>query len=134
MAFAVLDPTVGSSRTFINFKGELHSQAEVVREITREGVDGVSFIRIGKKAVGSPFVATLDAVNAAGAHVIHQALRDMKGQLATFTDVRGIVHNNVMIQESTHIETVRIGLSVGGTLSNPQYLIRWRFVLRATAV
>lgn len=124
-------PTL-DDQAFVDFVGALQKQRVVVRSHERLGIDGVAFTRFGKKAPPSRFIGRIDVGDAAAAAAMRVTLYAKQGEKVTYVDAAGTSHADVVVEEVREIATAPITKAVGGEQSDPEFLMTWEFVLRAT--
>ncbi len=122
--------------TLLTLTGGINpGDGEQVEEITRPGVDGIAFRRIGKRGFPFRLQTTLDVESSAQAKAHIISCKSLQGSVVNFTDGVGQTWNNYIVLRVTHTETRRIQTAVGGLSgSNAAYLVSMAWTLQATEV
>lgn len=120
------------SQAFVDLKGALQKQRVVVQEHHRKGIDGSAFTRFGKKAPPSRFIGRIDVNDAAAAETMRGTLYDKQGTKVTLVDEAGTSHDDVVVEDVRELATDPITKAVGGEQSDPDFMMTWEFMLRAT--
>ena len=120
---------------FLTVKGGINpGHGEQVEEITRAGVDGVAFRKIGKR--GQPFrlQATVDVLSNLSAQSLVNACKSLQGALVDISDDTGAGWYDYVVLQVRHVQTKRVMRAVGGLTSGAgAYLVTVDFWLQATA-
>ena len=121
--------------TFIGLHGEINVLGERLVNITRAGLDGHSFRKVGKTA--EPFtlrgVVDLDT----GADRVKATMviyKTFTGKLCTITDDLAEAHTNMMCLGVRLIRSVKPAAAVGGVSTSKAYLVTVDFRFQATEV
>lgn len=126
-------PSIGSNN-FVTLHGQIEPLGLQVESITRPGVDGHAFRRIGKRAEPSVLTGLLDVVDAAAVTAALAAYRATQGTIVTVVDGRGVTTNNVVVVMVKVIETRPVGVTSGGLNATPAFIIRSEWTLQPTEI
>jgi hypothetical protein len=122
-----------STYTVLTMQGAVTpATGERLEEITRPGVDGVAFRRIGKKGAAFKLQTTVDTESAAGARTLYDNYKALQGQLVTITDTSGRIYTDIMVLNVQASAPQRILGASSGVTANPNYLLNANWQLQAT--
>lgn len=122
---------------FVELRGALLPQIERIKSLERPGIDGIAFLKMGKKASASRLVGLALAANANGLKTLLDDLAALRGEKVTVIFQRGTTpesHPDVIVEEARELRTFGIGIGVGGPITNPKFGTEWEFSCRETMV
>ncbi len=106
--------TVGGN-PMITMTGTPRLLEERLRDITRPGVDGSAFKKLGKRAEWFEIRTMSGAASAAAANTLIEGYRDLVGTLVVLVDDHNITWNNVVVLRITQAAIRKISTPAGGT-------------------
>lgn len=120
--------------SFITLEGGLNpGSGEQLEEITRPGVDGVAYRRIGRRGVPFRMQSLADVANAANAHSLILNYKALQGGLVTLVDETGQSWFNVMVLRVQCSQPKYVtGMSGGLTGGQTGYLVSADWLLQMT--
>ena len=106
--------TVGG-QPMIAMRGTPLLLAERLRDISRPGVDGSAFKKLGKRADWFELRTTSGAASAAAAKTLIETYRNLVGTLVVLVDDHNITWNNVVVLRIAEAAIRRVRTPAGGT-------------------
>ena len=110
------DPTINDGAVnldFIILNGELGGLRESLAEITRHGVDGHEYQKLGTRAPTTMLLGERDKDSAANAKTLQTAYEDMVSEIVTITDSHGQAWTNFVVRD-VQVTIRKCGVSAGG--------------------
>lgn len=126
-------PGIGAF-TFIALSGSVNpGNGEQLENITRKGVDGVSFRKTGKRSRPFALKSIVDVANAAAAKSLMIDYKSAQGSVVTVDDAYGQTWNNIVI-ERVDLHPPRFIQSKTGGLDSGEsgYMVEATWILQAT--
>ena len=122
---AMFYPSVGSV-TVMTMQGRVSPPGDTVEEITRRGVDGHAYVKIGKRGALSTLVTLLDVSGSSGVSTHVNAAAALRGTFVTVTDPCANTFANVLVLDVEFIGSKFIATPVGGvSAGNVLVTLRW---------
>ncbi len=104
-----------AAKPMITMTGSPRLLEERLRNITRPGVDGSAFKKLGKRADWFEVRTMSGAASAAAAKTLIQGYRDLVGTLVVLVDDHDITWNNVVVLRIAQARITKIRTPAGGT-------------------
>ncbi|MBN46294.1 MULTISPECIES: hypothetical protein [unclassified Methylophaga] len=83
---------------FVTLTGDMNpGTGHQVEELSRPGVDGVSYRRIGRRGLPFQMKSVRDVINIADAYNLVHSYKDLQGQIIDIFDERGVDWYNIMV-------------------------------------
>lgn len=126
-------PGIGAYN-FVTLKGEINpGSGHQMEEITRPGVDGVAFRRIGRRGFPFKVQSMVDVATDSAAAALLSSYKALQGTVVSLTDETGQVWNNIVVLNvrpagRKYVVAKSGGLDAGQT----GYLVRCEWMLQAT--
>lgn len=114
---------------FLTTRGRPPAPGMRTRDITRPGVDGVEERSEGTRARAGRVRVTMAASSWSDAHAACDGLRDLQGEIVTYTDAGGEAHPQCALKE-VDIRTIRPAAKLVG--ASGSYVVHADLVLRDT--
>jgi hypothetical protein len=102
---------------FVSLKGEVNpGTGQQLQELTRSGVDGVAFRRVGRRGYPFRMYSVRDVVNEVAAQDLIHYYKEMQGQIINITDELGndwynVIVLNVRMQQPKYATAISGGLA-----------------------
>ena len=119
----------------ISLSGRVSPRADTIQEVTRPGVDGHSFRRLGERAPAFSSRLLLDIADPTGLQVTDtvRQLRDMQGKVVTIIDDHGFQTENLVCLSMILVRHDEIIAGAGGVAeTTPDWLVEFRAQLQPT--
>jgi len=128
-------PSIGS-QSFISLRGALQPFGERLEEITRAGVDGVAFRKLGKRSQPYQMMSVVDVADAAAASAEIEACKALQGTLQTVTEDNSNATEEVAVLLVEVSAVQPIATPSGGTVDGDDgtFLVRLVWTLQNTKV
>lgn len=127
---SILNPSVGSITT-LTMQGRVSTLQQSMEEISRRGVDGVAFVKVGKRAPASVVTTETDVANSSAIASHVNACVALVGTLVTVTQPDGTTVPNVLILGVEFVTSKYFSRPVGGVAAG-NYIVTMRWHLQAT--
>ena len=125
-------PGIGSYN-FIKLSGGINpGTGEQVEEITRAGVDGVAFRKIGKRGFAFEMRSVVDVADAAAAQTLVGNYKALQGSIVNIVDDTGRTWNNYIVLRVRPIQARPVTSATGGLVNDPEYLVSASWIMQAT--
>jgi len=125
-------PSIGSIE-LLTLSGAVNpGTGEQVEEITRPGVDGVAFRRIGKRGIPFRMQSVTDVSSSYNAQNHINACKALQGTVIDIEDATGRTWSNYIVLRAQPTNTQKVTGASGGLTSSPAYLITIAWTLQAT--
>jgi len=128
-------PSIGS-QSFIGLRGAVQPFGERLEEITRAGVDGVAFRKMGKRSRPYQLVSVVDVADASAAEAEVAACKALQGTLQTVTEDNSNATEEVAVLLVDVAAVQPIATPSGGVVDgdNGTFLVRLVWTLQNTKV
>lgn len=126
-------PSIGA-KSFTFLDGQVNPLGERLQEITRPGVDGYAYRKIGKKAEPYTMSSVTEVTSLSAEETTVDGYKDIVGTLVTVEDERGNSHENQTVLAVQHVGTQPITSPSGGSYTNSVALIYCQWTLQDSGV
>ena len=122
-------PSIGGY-TVLFVDGEMHVPGVKVKDVTRTGQYGTTYLETGYG--GAPFEirTTVDVQTAGAVSTLKASYASLKGLLVTVVDDLGNTYQNYMVLDVQVVSARRVTTMVGGINASPQYLVMASWTLQ----
>lgn len=118
-------------RTVLRLKGIIEpATGEKLQDITRPGVDGVAYRKVGKRASRTQLTTIVDLASGNVETEIDE-YKALEGTLVTIVDEAGITWSNVAVLMVRPLPIRRVASSVGG-INGGTRILTCQWVVQAT--
>ena len=119
-------------RTVLRLTGNLEpATGERLQDITRAGVDGVAYRKVGKRASRTQVTTLVDLGSDAAVKSELEAYKALQGTLVTVVTENGGSYTNVAVLNVTSLPVQKTISAVGG-VNGGNYLLRCQWVVQMT--
>lgn len=123
--------TIGGVQCIALRRGSLNTAQAILRDDTPPGVDGHSFLKLGKRAEPQQVVGVIDYTTLANLAAGKAALLALQGTLVTVEDDLGTSYANVAVLRAQSISERKLETAVGG-VNGGAFLLTMAFRLQMT--
>lgn len=114
----------------ITMRGGPTPEAERIVDITRPGVDGAAYKKIGKRADRFEMMTMSGSNSAANAWGLVETYRNLVGTLVTLVDDHDVTWNNVAVHRIANPRVRKVATPAGGTTGMTHAVfVRWEMQL-----
>ena len=125
-------PSIGD-KTFTILNGQIQEFAESVEDITRPGVNGVGFRKIGQRSDPFTMESWVDVASAAAAESLYTDYLAIVGTVIDIETQQGETRENFIVIECVRVLQKQTPRIVGGS-NNTGVVLACRWTLQAAGV
>ena len=119
-------------RSVLRLTGNLEpATGERLQDITRAGVDGVAYRKVGKRAGRTQVTTLVDLGSSSAVNSEMEAYKALQGTLVTVVTESGGTYSNVAVLSVVQLPVQRTLSAVGG-INGGTHLLRCQWVLQMT--